>query len=168
MIGERWGVADHEVKRRFPCDDHLPGTVIELWRGITVRASPEQVWPWLCQLRLAPYSYDLLDNLGHRSPRELHGLADPEPGDPFSCLGGRFDVGRILSVVPAEHLTASIMDAVMSYVLVPDTGGTRLLLKIVLPRGPWYSAAVAVGDWPMARRQLKNLKRLAEQRQPGA
>jgi hypothetical protein len=162
MIGERWGVTDHEVARRFPCDDLVPGAVIEVWRGITVQAAPEQVWPWLRQLQLAPYSYDWLDNLGHRSPRELHGLDDPKPGEPFSCLGGRFDVGRVLSVVPAEHLTASIMGAVMSYLLAPEAGITRLLLKIVMPRRHWYSTAMALGDWPMARRQLMNLKRLAE------
>jgi hypothetical protein len=162
MIGERWGVADHEVTRRFPCDELAPDPAIELWRGITVHAPPEAVWPWLCQLRRAPYSYDWLDNLGHQSPRELQGLDDPRPGEPFSCLGGRFDVGRVLSSVPDEHLTASIMGAVMSYVLAPEAGGTRLLLKIVLPGRHWYSAALAVGDWPMARRQLMNLKRLAE------
>jgi hypothetical protein len=26
----------------------------------------------------------------------------------------------------------------------------------------WYAPALAVGDWPMARRQLLNLKSLAE------
>ena len=51
----------------------------------------------------------------------------------------------------------------MSYVLIPqDDGSTRLVLKIVLKRERWYAPAVAVGDWPMARRQLKNLKALAE------
>jgi hypothetical protein len=79
-------------------------------------------------------------------------------------VGGRFDVGRVLSVVRQEQLTASIAGAVMSYVLSPDVGGTRLLLKIVMPRHRWYAAALAVGDWPMARRQLKNLKRLTESR----
>jgi hypothetical protein len=162
MIGERWGVTDHEVAQRFPCDDLVPGPVIELWRGITVHASPEQVWPWLRQLQLAPYSYDWLDNLGHRSPRELHELSDHKPGERFSFMGGRFEVGRVLSVDPGEQLTASIMGVVMSYLLVPEAGATRLLLKIVVPRRQWYASAIAVGDWPMARRQLKNLTRLAE------
>jgi hypothetical protein len=164
VIGERWGVTDEEVGRRYPCDDLVPAPVLQLWRGVTVDAPPSRVWPWLCQLRLAPYSYDWLDNLGRRSPRELRGLPDPRPGEPFSTLGGRRSVGRVLAVAPEEHLTAVILGAVMSYVLRPEGGSTRLLLKIVMEREHWYAPALAVGDWPMARRQLLNLKALAEQR----
>lgn len=40
--------------------------------------------------------------------------------------------------------------------------GHEPLLKIVVDRSPWYAAPLAVGDWPMARRQLKNLAQLAE------
>jgi hypothetical protein len=64
------------------------------------------------------------------------------------------------------HLTATILGAVMSYVLVPEGSSTRLLLKIVQAGGRWYAPALAVGDWPMARRQLKNLKALAESAAP--
>jgi hypothetical protein len=71
-------------------------------------------------------------------------------------------VGRVLSTVPEEHLTAVIMGALMSYVVVQEAGGTRLLLKLVMADKHWYAAALAVGDWPMARRQLMNLKALAE------
>ena len=135
---------------------------MQLWRGVTVDASRAEVWPWLCQLRLAPYSYDWLDNLGHRSPRELRATPEPRPGEPFSCFAGRVAVGRVLSVAHEEHLTATILGAVMSYVLSPTRDSTRLLLKIVMESDHWYTTALAVGDWPMARRQLKNLKRLAE------
>ena len=162
VLGRRWGVTDDEVARRYPCDDLVPRPAVELWRGVTVRAQPAEVWPWLRQVRLAPYSYDWVDNLGHRSPRELRDLPDPRPGDPFSCLGGRRDVGRVLATVPGEHLTATIMGAVMSYVLVPHGRQTRLLLKVVVEHDRWYAPALATGDWPMARRQLLTLKARAE------
>ena len=112
--GQRWGVTDAEVARHYPCDDLVPAPVLELWRGVTVTVPPAAVWPWLRQVRLAPYSYDWLDNLGRRSPRELHDLPDPRPGDPFSSIGGRWDVGRTLAVEAGESLTATIMGAVMS------------------------------------------------------
>jgi hypothetical protein len=162
VIGQRWGVTEQEVARHYPCDDLLTPPVLAVWRGVTVNAPAEVVWPWLCQLSLAPYSYDWLDNLGRRSPRELRGLPDPQPGERFSSIGGRFGVGRVLSAVHDVHLTAEIMGAVMSYFLIPDGDATRLVLKIVIRSRRWYAPAIAVGDWPMARRQLLNLKALAE------
>ncbi len=71
-------------------------------------------------------------------------------------------MGRVVSTQPGQHLTASIMGVLMSYVLLPESGATRLLLKILMPERRWYSRALALGDWPMARRQLLNLKHLAE------
>jgi len=162
VIGQRWAVTDDEVARRYPCDDLVRAPQIQLWRGVTVHAPPDRLWPWLCQLRLAPYSYDWLDNMGRRSPRDLRGLADPKPGDPYSCIGGKRPVGCVLSVEHERHLTASIMGATMSYVLTPNDDSTRLVMKIVIRRRNWRSVALAAGDWPMARRQLKNLKALAE------
>ena len=162
MIGSRWGVTEAEVARHYPCDDHVVSPALQLWRGVSVRATPAQVWPWVRQLRLAPYSYDWVDNLGHRSPRELRALPDPRPGDSFTRVAGRLPIGRVLSAAPEEHLTATVMGAVMSYVLAPQGDTTRLLLKIVTERRRWYTPALALGDWPMARRQLKNVKALAE------
>ena len=166
MIGKQWGVSEQEVVRRYPCDILVHAPVQELWRGVTVQKPAAQLWPWLCQLQLAPYSYDWLDNLGRRSPGELRGLPDPRPGDPFSRVAGRFSVGRILSVSREEHLTASVMGAVMSYVLVPEGSTTRLLMKVVFKHRHWYVPALAIGDWLMARRQLLNLKGLAERNWP--
>lgn len=162
MIGDRWGVTDEEVARRYPCDDVVPSPVLRAWRGVTVHARPDAVWPWVTQIRLAPYSYDWLDNLGRRSPQELRDIREPAPGQPFTHAGGR-PLGRILSVEPTTQLTGRIMGAVMSYVLVPRGEATRLLLKVVVARGAWLAPFLSVGDLVMARRQLLNLKRLAEQ-----
>lgn len=162
MIGQRWGVTDEEVLRTYPCDEYVAAPVLPLWRGVTVDASAERVWPWLCQLRLAPYSYDWVDNAGHRSPQELRDLPDPRPGERFSQVAGRLPVGRTLAVGHGEHLTARIVGATMSYVLVPHDGATRLLLKVAIPWRHTYAPLLALGDWPMARRQLLNLKALAE------
>ncbi|MDT0275251.1 hypothetical protein [Blastococcus goldschmidtiae] len=132
---------------------------------MTVHATAADLWPWVAQIRLAPYSYDWIDNLGHRSPQELRDLAEPAPGQHFTTAGGR-PAGRILSVDPGVQLTGEIMGAVMSYVLVPvgdaTDGPTRLLVKIAGGHGRWIAPLLSVGDLVMARRQLLNLKRLAE------
>jgi hypothetical protein len=92
VIGQRWGVTDEEVERQYPCDELLEAPVLTLWRGVT-DAPAGRVWPWLCQLRLAPYSYDWVDNLGHRSPPKMRSLPDPRPGEPFSRIAGRLPAG---------------------------------------------------------------------------
>jgi hypothetical protein len=57
------------------------------------------------------------------------------------------------------------MGAFMSYVLVPQgDGATRLLLKVAARSRRWAAPALSAGDLIMARRQLLNLKKLAERR----
>ena len=110
MIGDRWGVSDNETLRSCPCDDFVDSFTLQAWRGVRVEAPAEAVWPWVAQVRLAPYSYGWIDNLGRRSPRELAGLPEPRAGDRFTTAGGR-GVGRILSVDRGKHLTGTIMGA---------------------------------------------------------
>jgi hypothetical protein len=66
-------------------------------------------------------------------------------------------------VTPGQDLTAKIKGVVMSYVLVPCGSNTRLLLKIVASRGGFAGQLLSIGDLIMARRQLLNLARFAEQ-----
>lgn len=162
MIGDRWGVSDSETVRSYPCDDFVTTPALVAWRGVGVQAPAEAVWPWVTQVRLAPYSYDWIDNLGRRSPRELVDLPEPRAGDKFTTAGGR-RLGRIVSVEPGKQLTGSLLGAFLSYVLVaegPDR--TRLLFKVVMETNRLVALGLCVGDLVMARRQLLNLKRLAE------
>jgi hypothetical protein len=162
MIGARWGVVDSETTLRYSCDEFVSSPALEVWRGVTVHAAPDAVWPWLAQVRIAPYSYDWIDNLGRRSPRRLLGLPEPRVGDTFTTAGGR-QLGRIVSVDSGRQLTGTILGAFMSYLLVPGGHGTtRLLLKVVMATDWWIAPALSVGDLIMARRQLLNLKELAE------
>lgn len=161
MIGDRWGVRDDDVARRYPCDDLVPEPVMQAWRGVTVAAPPEKLWPWVTQIRAAPYSYDWIDNLGRRSPRTLLGLPEPVVGEPFTKAAGR-PFGEILAVEPGVHLTGTIVGAVMSYVLIPDGSSTRLVLKVVMERGRLIAPFVCVGDLVMARKQLTTFAALAE------
>ena len=165
VIGDRWGVTQAETMLWYPCNDLVPDPVLQAWRGVTVRARPEHVWPWVAQIRLAPYSYDWIDNLGRRSPQNLRGVPEPVAGESFTtALGGR-RFGRIVAVKSGKHLTGTIMGAAMSYMLVPVDDGqqTRLLLKVVTPGGRVIDPLLSIGDLIMARRQLLNLAALAEQ-----
>jgi hypothetical protein len=162
MIGDRWGVTDSEILRTYPCDGFVTAPTLQAWRGVHIGARPDVVWPWVGQVRLAPYSYDWIDNRGHRSPQQLAGLPEPQAGARFTTAAGRA-VGRIVSVEPGRQLTGTIMGTFMSYVLVPrDRAMTRLLLKVVSQTPRWAAVGLSVGDLIMARRQLLNLKQLAE------
>ncbi|MEO3748613.1 polyketide cyclase [Plantactinospora sp. B5E13] len=155
-------MTDDDVSRPYPCDDFVAAPTLQAWRGVRVDAPTTAVWPWVAQVRLAPYSYDWIDNLGRRSPRRLAGLPEPTAGEPFTAVAGRAQ-GRILSVAPGQQLTGEIMGAVMSYLLVPvEDHLTRLLLKVVMRTNRLVALGLCVGDLVMARRQLLNLKRLAE------
>ncbi|ALX03637.1 polyketide cyclase [Aeromicrobium erythreum] len=162
MLGERWGVTDAETRLVHGCDAVLPGAPMQAWRGVTVDAPSDVVWVWVRQLRLAPYAYDWVDNLGRRSPRVRSALPEPAPGDRFMHAMGR-DVGTVVAVDPGRELTARIGPSLMSYRVasLPD-GRTRLLLKLV-SRGPRpLTDLLCLGDLPMARRQLLTLRDLAE------
>jgi hypothetical protein len=166
MIGDRWGVTDSEMQRAYPCDGFVSAPALRAWRGVWVEAPAAAVWPWVAQVRLAPYSYDWIDNLGRRSPQQLLGLPEPHVGEAFTTVAGR-GRGRIVSVDPGKQMTGTIMGAFMSYVLVPEDGNkTRLLLKVVMRTTRWAALGLSVGDLVMARRQLLNLKQLAERHQP--
>jgi hypothetical protein len=168
VLGDRWGVSSSEILRSYPCDDFVISPTLTAWRGVHVATPAEAVWPWVAQVRVAPYSYDWIDNLGRRSPRELLGLPEPRVGESFTTAGGRA-LGRIVSVDPGSQLTGTIMGAFMSYVLLPqDHDTTRLLLKVVLQAPRWTAVGLSVGDLIMARRQLLNLKGLAERHYRGA
>jgi hypothetical protein len=162
VMGDRWGVSGSEVARPYPCDSFVAAPALRAWRGVSVAAPAAAVWPWVAQVRIAPYSYDWIDNRGRRSPRELAGLPEPRVGEHFTSVGGR-PLGQIVSVETGKQLTGTIMGAYMSYVLVPqERDATRLLLKVVMETSRLRAYGLTLGDLVMARRQLLNLKRLAE------
>ena len=66
----RWGATDEEVNRSLPGDEVLETPEFDATRAITVRASPEEVWPWIVQMgdrRAGFYAYDWFDNRGQPS-----------------------------------------------------------------------------------------------------
>src|SRR5215472_14697898 len=66
-----WGSTPDERSIPFGCDGLVATPHVVAWRAVDVVASAPLLFRWVCQLRVAPYSYDLIDNLGRRSPRRL-------------------------------------------------------------------------------------------------
>jgi len=135
---------------------------------VDVAASPEVVFRWLCQLRVAPYSHDWVDNLGRRSPRRLvPGLEDLEVGQRFMTIFHlvSFEDGRSITV---DSTSSSFGRVAVTYsVASADTEQCRLVAKVVFqtPRGLFGRAvrrALPAGDLIMMRKQLLTLKALSE------
>lgn len=170
MIGANWGITDDERALTFPCDAVLAGVDGVYHRGISVRASAPVVFRWLCQLRVAPYSYDLLDNFGRRSPRILTpGLDDLAVGQRvmkiFEIVAFERDRSLTLRLVRRSNIFGEIA---LSYMIVPSNASSvRLLARIcvrypALPVGPVARLILPFGDLVMMRRQLMTLRDLAE------
>lgn len=157
----------------FLCDRLLPRPDAALYRGVTVAAPTPRVFRWLCQLRVAPYSYDWIDNLGRRSPRRL------VPGLERLAVGQDvMDIFTLADYRENEHLTIQIKprtaarrvfgDVAATYLVAPNgLDDCRLLVKLVVryPQGAFGAFMARVlpwGDLVMMRRQLLNLKDLAE------
>ena len=62
----RWGATDEEIDEPLPGDDLIANADLTATRANTIRASADQVWPWIAQLGQGQggfYSYDFLENL---------------------------------------------------------------------------------------------------------
>jgi hypothetical protein len=171
MIGTTWNVTPAERTADLPCDELMPGAV-RLDRAISIDAPPSVVFAWLCQLRVAPYSYDLLDNTGRRSPRTRSPeLTDLEVGQPIVRIFGRFYVFELASFKTDEHITMRLPDGsamarsasvTATYAVRPEGNGTRLHARELFD-GPWVlGQALALVNLVMMRKQLLVIKELAE------
>lgn len=171
----RWGATEEEHARAYPADALLTPPVVRMTRAVTVAAPLDLAWRWLCQLALAPYSYDLVDNLGRRSPRALvPGTERLEVGQVMAT------VFRLAEVEPGRAWTARTSPSAervagpwgVTYAVEPLAAGVdgedrcRMVARIAVPSRtrPERARALAVawGDLVMMRKQLLTLRDLAE------
>lgn len=84
----RWGASAAETGMSLPGDELVGRASLTATRAITVRATTEDVWPWIAQLGQARggfYSYDVLENLVgcdiHSADRIVPAWQSVEDGD---------------------------------------------------------------------------------------
>ncbi|GLV54101.1 hypothetical protein KDH_09500 [Dictyobacter sp. S3.2.2.5] len=157
----------------FPCDHYLTPYDVSYFRAVSVQAPAPIVFRWLCQLRVAPYSYDWIDNRGRRSPRVLiPGLEQLQVGQRVCSI---FD---LVNFEPDRHLTLLLKDkraqmffgeVTISYVIFPqDDVRCRLVAKVLVRYPPGFIGTMmrpmlSWGDFVMMRKQLLTFKYLVEQ-----
>jgi hypothetical protein len=168
-----WGATADEVRRPLPSDDVVPNPTFNATRAITIAARPEHIWPWLLQVgvkRAGWYSYDLLDNLGRPSAREIiPTLQQVAVGEvvPLSP-DGKQGVHILALDLPRSMTWGTLPDTTWLWFLEPQADGTTRLITRIRARYRWLSPTIAFSllvefaDIWMIRKMLVNLRERAE------
>jgi hypothetical protein len=177
-----WGANADEMARTMPEDDAVAHPAFDATRAITIRGTPEQIWPWLAQMgfrRAGFYGYDLIENLGSgtgmRSARAiLPELQHPKSGDvePISVAATlKFGIVAPNSVI--VWLSQDVpCDGVYIWQLVPfDAERTRLISRIRWSYAPglWFKALGVLtefADHVAVRKILEGVRDRVEGRAP--
>ena len=171
-----------ERARPLPGDEGIPAAIDTLTHAVTIRRPPRDVWPWLVQMgagsRGGWYSYDWLDNRGHRSAtRIVKELQHPAVGTIFPAMPGMADGFELLMCEPNRVLMLGWLAAdrtpevTWTFVLEEAAPGvTRLLVRA--RGGPGYrfyglplpltKAAIRFVHYVMQQKQLRGIARRAE------
>lgn len=164
-----WNATDEDWWASYQCDKHIDVPYRAFMRAIDIAAPAQVMYRWICQLKVAPYSYDWLDNWGRRSPRRL------TPGVEHLEFGQNFMIGPIVDFEEDHQVTAvidprtaRIFGACSLTYSVRATGplSCRLVVKGNVSCRNWWERArllaLAFGDLIMMRKQFITLKALAE------
>ena len=92
-------------------DELIPRPIGVVNHAITIHHSPHDVWPWLAQMgagRAGWYSYDFIDNGGHRSAKRiLPEFQHLDVGSVFPAVPGATDVFVVAQCEPERSLVLS-------------------------------------------------------------
>ncbi|MEL6986003.1 MAG: hypothetical protein AAFO29_26465, partial [Actinomycetota bacterium] len=181
MLFEHWGATEAERQAEVVGDELIADPPVSATRSISLAAEPDEVFGWLAQMGFGKagwYSYDLLDNLGRRSARQLEptwqvdGAGQTVPGGPisFAVTHLRRPDHLVLAILD-QGLPGHRIDFTLAYQLHrldtdadADTNvgpGTRLVsrarIRVDGPIGRPATALLGAGDGVMVRRQLLGL-----------
>ena len=174
-----WGATSAEAAMPLPGDELVPEAQRTATIGITIQASPEQVWPWLAQMgagRGGLYSYSWFERLINcpivNLDRIIPELQNPQVGDEVRLCPGDFgpppfhiatlDPGRVFIYGVREPTTAD-WHTTYQYSLLPLGDGTTRLLMRERTAGIWaLDPLLQPGYFVMQRRGLQGLRERTE------
>jgi hypothetical protein len=176
-----WGATVVETSVPLPGDEVLPTATNLSTKAITIRATPDEVWPWLAQMgigRAGMYSYDWIERVigsgdfvdGHSADRIHPELQSREVGDKMVLhppTNLTYTVAAVKSPRLIVYRGTSIGDATWTFYLAPGDEGTRLITRWrgSAPRGLGDEVANAISgtmDFVMEQRMLRGIKERVE------
>lgn len=177
-----WGSTAVERSIRLPGDEVLPDAVNLGTKAISIRATPDEIWPWLAQMgvgRGGMYSYDWIDRVigsgdaveGHSATRIHPELQDRQVGDEMvfhPASGLAYTVAKVNVPRLIVYRGQSLSTVTWTLYLLPSDDGTRLITRWrgATSNGVGETIANAVFgtmDFVMEQRMLTRIKELAEQ-----
>lgn len=175
----QWSVTAEEANMQLPGDELVPNAAHQATMGVTVAASPEEIWPWLAQMgadRGGLYSYSWLESLMnctiHNANKIIQEFQNPQVGDLVKMCPGDFgppphEIAAIQSnsafIFGGHDDSGSHWDSTWQFVLVPqDKNSTRLLLRLHSANYSTISAIMEPAFFLMERRRLQGIKERAE------
>jgi len=69
-----WGASTEETTRYMAGDELLENPTLNATRAVKIKATPEQIWPWIVQMgykRAGFYGFDKMDNAGIPSAEQI-------------------------------------------------------------------------------------------------
>jgi hypothetical protein len=175
-----WGATSEEATRPMAGDELCLRPQLNATRAVTIAAGPDDIWPWLVQWgwnRAGFYSYDLLDNLGRPSARQILPQFQHLAVGDWVPMGGTttpYTAYRVTRLEPRTLMLCDKPGGSWLWLLEPDgTGRTRLISRL-RSRYAWTRPTIVtelilmeIGDPFMMRKCLLGIKQRAEQRATG-
>lgn len=170
----RWGATDHEVAQAMPGDEVVADASFSFTRAVTIKASAEEIWPWIVQLgdqRAGFYAYDWFDNRGVRSAEKIMPeLQSLEVGDaiPISSVV----IYRVWSMADNQYVVWVSDDdppsGAWTWALYAKDGEQTRLVTRLRGKMEWNSPKIAfallldAGDFVFMRKSMSGIKQRAE------
>lgn len=169
-----WGSNSKDRQSDFGCDELIKDPNSIWYRAVDVNAPAGLVYKWICQMKIAPYSYDNLDNRGNQSPQNL------EPGTDKLKKGQKMmtifniesftpgkEINLTMDMPPKEWAKWYVPSAISYKIETSAKNKSRIIVKYIAKwpytlRGWFERYLIVIADFIMMRRQLLNFKKLAE------
>ena len=194
VLGRRAGSSPEEGAAQLPGDDLVQDPQMVMNHGVTIQASPREVWPWLTQMGwhlggyytplwvdklLFPENWKSLGRLDPELVRELRVgdvIPDGKPGTAYFRVA-LVERPNLLVLTSQTHLPpgwgekhgARITWTWTFHLTELSDSSTRVHLRVRGHMSPWWLTALYVAtlipaDSVMSTGMLRGLKRRVEQR----
>jgi hypothetical protein len=182
----RWGATDNEIEATHPGDELVPDPNWTADHAIPIRATPQQVWPWIVQIgqgRGGFYSYERMENLAgckiRNTTRILEEHQDLKAGDgirlhadmpPMTAAVVDESKALVLHGDQTEEGSRATVSTTWAFLLLEQSDGTTRLLSRTRYRHGGNLASRLMGgpllieplSFVMERKMLRVIKMLVE------